>query len=130
MIDEMLNDLVLECVLNVLCVVIWCCWIEFVLIWIWFCFKLWYVLDVWIDLWFGGEFFIVMNGFVGEWFENLGVFLDIVLGEWLIFIDVFVFGWCLNGKFFMIVSIVLLDIDDGCIDYVVCVMYWNVEIKV
>lgn len=129
MTDETPNDLVLERVLNAPRAAIWRCWTEPALIRTWFCPKPWHVSDARIDLRPGGEFFTVMNGPAGERFENLGVFLDIVPGERLIFTDAFVPGWRPNGKPFMTASIVLSDTDDGRTDYVARAMHWNAETK-
>ncbi|SMO76071.1 SRPBCC family protein [Paracoccus laeviglucosivorans] len=129
MTDETPNDLVLERVLNAPRAAIWRCWTEPALLEQWFCPKPWSVSDARIDLRPGGEFFTVMNGPGGERFENIGVFLDIVPGEKLVFTDAFVPGWRPNGKPFMAASVILSDTDDGRTDYVARAMHWNAETK-
>lgn len=129
MTDETPNDLVLDRVLNAPRAAIWRCWTDPALLEQWFCPKPWYVSDVRIDLRPGGEFFTTMNGPQGERFDNIGVFLEIIPGERLIFTDAFVPGWRPNGKPFMAASVTLSDTDDGKTRYEARAMHWNPETR-
>lgn len=123
------NDLVLERILNAPRAAIWRCWTEPALMQKWFCPEPWHVSDARIDLRAGGEFFTVMNGPNGERMENLGVFLEVIQGQRLVFTDAFVPGWRPAGKPFMAARVELADTEDGRTKYEARAMHWNAETK-
>lgn len=125
----MTHDLTLARVLNAPRAAIWRCWTEPDLLKQWFCPKPWRVSDARIDLQVGGEFFTVMNGTAGERMENLGVFLEVIPGERLIFTDAFEPGWRPAGQPFMAASVTLSDTDGGATQYEARAMHWTAEAK-
>lgn len=129
MTKDISNDLVLTRVLDAPRAAIWRCWTEAALLEQWFCPKPWQVSEARIDLTPGGAFCTVMNGPAGERFQNLGVFLQIVPGEKLVFTDAFAPGWRPNGKPFMAASVTFADSGDGRTDYTARAMHWNAETR-
>ena len=123
------NDLVLERVLNAPRAAIWRCWTQAELLKQWFCPKPWFVSEVRLDLRPGGEFMSVMNGPNGERMENMGIFLEILPGERLVFTDAFVPGWRPAGAPFMAARITLADAGEGRTAYEARAMHWNAETR-
>lgn len=106
---------------------LWRCWVEPELLKQWFCPKPWYVSEVRIDLRPGGEFYTLMNGPEGEPFGNVGVFLDIVPKERLVFTDALQPGWRPSGRAFMVAEIVFEDAGEGKTSYTARAMHWSRE---
>ncbi|MDT1060617.1 SRPBCC family protein [Paracoccus sp. CPCC 101403] len=127
--NESENDLVLKRLLAAPRAAIWRCWTEPDLLVQWFCPKPWNVSEARIELRPGGQFSTVMNGPEGERFDNIGVFLEILPGERLIFTDAFEPGWRPAGKPFMAASVTLSDAEGGGTDYEARAMHWNAETK-
>lgn len=123
------NDLVLERVLEAPRQAVWRCWTEPALLQQWFCPKPWYVSEARLDLRPGGEFFTVMNGPRGERMENIGVFLELVDGERLVFTDAFAPGWRPAGRPFMAAHVSFADADGGRTRYVARAMHWSPEVR-
>ncbi|MTH76691.1 SRPBCC family protein [Paracoccus aestuariivivens] len=123
------NDLILKRILDAPRAAIWRCWTEPELLRQWFCPKPWYVSDSRMELWPGGEVMTVMNGPDGERVENLGVMLEVVPGERLIFTDAFEPGWRPAGRPFMAASVTLADAGDGQTHYEARAMHWTPEVK-
>lgn len=123
------NDLVLERVLNASRSALWRCWTEPDLLKQWFCPKPWRVSDVRMDLHPGGEFFTVMNGPAEERVENMGVFVEVIPEERLIFTDAFEPGWRPAGRPFMAASVSFADADGGGTQYLARAMHWTPEAR-
>lgn len=126
---DMTNDLLLERVLNAPRAAIWRCWTEPDLLKQWFCPKPWTVSEATMVLQPGGEFMTVMHGPEGERVENMGVFLEVLPGERLIFTDAFAPGWRPSGLPFIAASVTLSDEDGGGTRYEARAMHWTPDAR-
>lgn len=123
------TDLVLQRTLDAPCDKLWRCWTEPELLNQWFCPKPWYVSESRLDIRPGGEFFTVMNGPNGERFDNLGVYLEIVPQERIVFTDAFFPDWRPSGRPFMAADIRFEDAGNGRTEYKATAMHWSEDAK-
>jgi uncharacterized protein YndB with AHSA1/START domain len=121
------HDLVLERTLQAPRMAIWRCWTEPALIEQWFCPKPWVATDVKADVRAGGASSMVMRGPNGEAFPNNGLYLEVGLGQRLVFTDAFTSAWQPSGKAFMVGEITLADAPGGGTHYKAVVRHWNAE---
>lgn len=119
------HELVLERTLKAPRGTVWRCWTEPVLMPLWYCPKPWYVSDVSLDLRAGGVCSMTMNGPSGETFPNLGIYLEVVPGERLVFTDAFTSAWMPSGKAFMVGVISMQDAPGGGTHYKAVARHWN-----
>ncbi|MFC3167704.1 SRPBCC family protein [Paracoccus fontiphilus] len=123
------NELVLDRVLDAPRAALWRCWTEPALLERWFCPKPWYVTHAVLDLRPGGAFSTTMHGPDGEEFPNTGVFLEVVLGERLVFTDAFAPGWSPSGKPFMTAHVSFEDAGASRTRYVARALHWTPEAR-
>jgi len=103
---------------------LWRCWTEPALLEKWFCPPPWRVSKAEIELRPGGRFFTVMNGPNGEIVDNVGVYLEVVPRERLVFTDAFAQAWEPSQKPFMTATITLEDAPGGT-RYVARAAHWS-----
>lgn len=72
---------------------VWRCWTEPALLQQWFCPRPWSVSECRIDLRPGGRFDTVFLGPEGERHDNVGIWLDVVAPERLVFTSALTEGW-------------------------------------
>lgn len=89
---------------------VWQCWTNPELLKQWFCPKPWYVQKAEMNVRPGGRFNTVMAGPEGEQFENVGMFLEVVDGERLMFTDSFSEGYVPRETSFMTGYVQLDDV--------------------
>jgi uncharacterized protein YndB with AHSA1/START domain len=93
----------------------------------WFCPKPWYVSDVKLDLRAGGTSEMMFHGPNGESFPNVGVYLELIPNEKIVFTDAFHGGWMPNADaMFMFVGIVEFEaLPNGGTRYTARVRHWT-----
>jgi uncharacterized protein YndB with AHSA1/START domain len=79
-----------------------------------------------MDLWVGGQFRTLMRAPDGTEYPTMGVFLEIVAPERLVFTDAFIPGWIPSGKPFMSAEVTLED-HNGQTLYTARAMHWSEE---
>ncbi|SCX72159.1 Uncharacterized conserved protein YndB, AHSA1/START domain [Pseudomonas sp. NFACC32-1] len=79
-----------------------------------------------MDLWVGGQFRTLMRAPDGSEYPTMGVFLEIVAPQRLVFTDAFLPGWLPSGKAFMTAE-VMLDEEGGKTRYTARALHWNEE---
>jgi uncharacterized protein YndB with AHSA1/START domain len=79
-----------------------------------------------MDLWVGGQFRTLMRAPDGSEYPTMGVFLEIVAPERLVFTDAFVPGWIPSGKPFMAAEVTLEE-RGGKTLYTARAMHWSKE---
>ncbi len=121
------HDLVLERTLQAPRMAVWRCWTEPALMEQWFCPKPWRVTDVKTDLRPGGESCMTMRGPNGEAIPNNGVYLQVHVGQRLVFTDAFTSAWQPSGKAFMVGEITLADAPGGGTLYTAVARHWNAQ---
>jgi uncharacterized protein YndB with AHSA1/START domain len=79
-----------------------------------------------MDLWVGGKFRTLMRAPDGSEYPTMGVFLEIIAPQRLVFTDAFVPGWIPSGKAFMTAEVVLDEVD-GKTRYTARALHWSEE---
>lgn len=79
-----------------------------------------------MDLWVGGQFRTLMRAPDGSEYPTMGVFLEIVAPQRLVFTDAFLPGWLPSGKAFMTAEVVLDD-EGGKTRYTARAFHWSEE---
>ncbi|MGE8151307.1 SRPBCC family protein [Pseudomonas vancouverensis] len=79
-----------------------------------------------MDLWVGGQFRTLMRAPDGAEYPTMGVFLEIVAPERLVFTDAFVPGWIPSGKPFMTAEVTFEE-QNGKTLYTARAMHWSEE---
>lgn len=79
-----------------------------------------------MDLWVGGQFRTLMRAPDGAEYPTMGVFLEIVAPERLVFTDAFVPGWIPSGKPFMTAEVTFEE-QHGKTLYTARAMHWSEE---
>ncbi len=82
-----------------------------------------------IDMRPGGAFNTTMHAPTGEVYENLGVFLDVVPNQRLIFTDAFRAGWVPGDRPFMTGYVTFEDAGNGATKYIARALHWTAEDK-
>lgn len=121
------HDLVLELTLDAPREKIWRCWTEAALLEQWFTPKPFTTIVESIDLRAGGSSVFIMRGPNGEETRNLGVYLEVVPNERLVFSDAYTEAWKPSAKPFMTGEIVLKDAGGGKTNYTATARHWNAE---
>jgi len=85
--------------------------------------------DAVIDLRPGGAFNTIMHAPTGEIYENLGVFLDVVPNQRIVFTDAFTEGWAPAERPFMTGYITFEDAGNGATKYTARALHWNADDK-
>lgn len=93
----------------------------------WFCPKPWFVSDVKIDLRIGGTSEMIFNGPNGEKFPNVGVYLEIVPNEKIVFTDAFLGGWEPNPDMMFVGIVTFEPLPDGGTRYTARARHWTRE---
>ena len=70
-----------------------------------------------------------MNGPDGKRIDNIGVYLDVVENERLVFTDAFTPGWRPAGRPFMVAEVLFENAGDGKTRYTARTMHWNEETR-
>ncbi len=107
--------------------VVWRCWTEPELLKQWYCPKPWCVSHVEQDIRPGGASLVVMNGPNGEVNRLPGQFLEVRIGEKLVFTDAFDGDWRPAGKPFMVGFVELTDAGEGMTNMVWGARHWSEE---
>ena len=79
-----------------------------------------------MDLWVGGKFRTLMRAPDGSEYPTMGVFLEIIAPQRLVFTDAFVPGWIPSDKAFMTAEVVLDEVD-GKTRYTARALHWSEE---
>lgn len=103
------------------------CWTEGPLLMQWFTPAPWKTVEVELDVRPGGSTRIVMQNPDGETFPNLGIYLDVVPNERLVFTDAFTSAWEPSAKPFIVGDIRLEDAGNNQTRYTAIVRHWSVE---
>jgi uncharacterized protein YndB with AHSA1/START domain len=107
---------------------IWRAWTEPELLKRWFTPRPWTTPVVELDVRPGGSSRIVMRGPDGEEHDNLGVYLEVVKDQRLVFTDAFTGAWIPSAKPFMTGVVTLAD-EAGGTRYTAMARHWNAEDK-
>lgn len=121
------HDLALKLVLDAPREKIWRCWTEAELLEQWFTPKPFTTEVESIDLRPGGASVIIMRGPNGEEIRNVGVYLEIVPNQKLVFTDAYTEAWLPSDKAFMTGEIVLKDAGGGKTHYRATARHWSAE---
>ncbi|HEX5378166.1 MAG TPA: SRPBCC family protein [Phenylobacterium sp.] len=78
-----------------------------------------------MDLRPGGVFSTLMRSAEGVEFDNVGVFLEIIPGEKIVFTDAFRPGWIPAEKPFMTAIVTFRDAEPGKTRYVARALHWS-----
>jgi uncharacterized protein YndB with AHSA1/START domain len=100
-------------------------WTEPALLLQWFTPAPWKTIRAEIDVRAGGNSMIVMQSPEGQEFPNLGVYLEVVKNEKLVFTDAFVRAWEPSEKPFMTGIITFEDAGGGKTKYTARVRHWT-----
>ena len=103
------RELVLDRFIDLPRALIWRCWTEPDLMKQWYCPAPWSIRKPDIDLRPGGRSNIIMVDPDGKEHPNLGIYLEVVEGEKLVFTDAFTEGWLPSPSPFMVATITLSD---------------------
>lgn len=102
------------------------CWTDAELLKKWFAPSPWTTPEAKLDVRAGGANRIVMRSPEGEDYPNLGVYLEVVPNEKLVFTDAFTDAWAPSDKPFMVVTITFEDVGAKT-RYTARVRHWSVE---
>ena len=103
------------------------CWTEGPLLLRWFTPAPWKTIEADVDVRPGGSCRIVMQSPEGETYPNLGIYLEVVPNERLVFTDAFTSAWEPSAKPFMTGDIRLEDAGDGRTKYTAIIRHWSAE---
>ena len=119
------RDLVLNRFVHVSPAALYRCWTEPDLLRRWFAPEPWTVPVAELDVRVGGATRVVMRAPDGTEYVNLGVYLDLVPGERIVFTDAFVDAWMPSPKPFMTVVLTFAAHETGWTRYTVRVRHWT-----
>lgn len=103
------------------------CWTEPALLDEWFCPKPYRTRNTVLEPRVGGRFETEIYGPEGDSFPNVGVFLDVVPNERLVWSDAFKGDWEPNPKLFFLGVVTLEDLGDGRTRYTAKARHWTGE---
>ncbi len=103
---------------------VWRCWTEPELLKRWFAPAPWTTPEAAMDLRPGGASRIVMRSPEGQEFPNLGVYLEVVPGERLVFTDAYTRAWEPSERPFFTGILTLAD-EDGGTRYIARARHWT-----
>jgi uncharacterized protein YndB with AHSA1/START domain len=102
------------------------CWTEPALIVQWFTPPPWKTVEAVVDLRAGGTSTITMQGPDGTRMPNVGVYLEVVRNERLVFTDAYTSGWVPSGKPFF-TGILTFEDEAGGTRYTARARHWSAE---
>ncbi len=103
------------------------CWTEADLLKQWFAPLPWTTSAAELDVRAGGTSSVTMLSPEGEDYPNVGVYLEVVPNERIVFTDAFTSAWVPSAKPFMVVTIQLDDLGGGKTRYTATVLHWTAE---
>jgi len=103
------------------------CWTEADLLKQWFAPLPWTTSAAELDVRAGGTSSVTMLSPKGEDYPNVGVYLEVVPNERIVFTDAFTSAWVPSAKPFMVVTIQLDDLGGGKTRYTATVLHWTAE---
>lgn len=103
------------------------CWTEANLLKQWFAPLPWTTSAAEIDVRVGGTSSVTMRSPESEDYPNVGVYLEVVPNERIVFTDAFTSAWVPSAKPFMVVTIQLDDLGSGKTRYTATVLHWTAE---
>jgi len=106
---------------------LWRCWAEADLLKQWFCPRPWRVSEAEIDVRPGGTMRTAMRGPDGEGFDHVGVYLEVVPGEKIVFTDAYTAAWQPSAKPFFTAVVTFADTKDGKTLYRAEALHWSEE---
>jgi uncharacterized glyoxalase superfamily protein PhnB/uncharacterized protein YndB with AHSA1/START domain len=112
-------------ILNAPRAALWRCWTEPELVTQWFTPKPWETTSAKLDVRTGGSSIVTMRSPNGEEMTHPGVYLEVVLGEKLVFTDAFVRAWDPSTKPFMVASVTFEDAGQGKTKYTARALHWT-----
>ncbi|HNV59209.1 MAG TPA: SRPBCC family protein [Rhodoferax sp.] len=121
-----LHELVLTRLINVPRAKLFRCWTEPALITQWFTPPPWKTIAAEIDVRAGGSSCITMQGPDGTKVPNLGVYLEVVKNERLVFTDAYTSAWVPSGKPFF-TGILTFEDEGGQTRYIARARHWTAE---
>jgi uncharacterized protein YndB with AHSA1/START domain len=102
------------------------CWTQPELMKQWFAPLPWTLSDVEVDLRAGGSSKVVMRSPEGQEFPNLGVYLEVVPNEKIVFTDAYTEAWMPSEKPFF-TGIITFEDEGGKTRYTAVARHWTVE---
>ena len=93
----------------------------------WFCPKPWFVSECEIDLRVGGTLHTVFCGPDGEKFPNIGIYLEIVPNQKIVFTDAYKADWEPNPEFFFTAIVTFEGLPNGHTRYTARARHWTRE---
>jgi uncharacterized protein YndB with AHSA1/START domain len=102
------------------------CWTQPELMKQWFAPLPWTLSDVEVDLRAGGSSKVVMRSPEGQEFPNLGVYLEVVENEKIVFTDAYTEAWMPSEKPFF-TGIITFEDEGGKTRYTAVARHWTVE---
>lgn len=93
----------------------------------WFVPKPWSIAKIDIDLRPGGSSCVVMRSPEGQEFPNLGVYLEVVPNERLVFTDAYTSAWVPSEHPFMTAIVTFEDLGNGNTRYTARALHWTEE---
>jgi uncharacterized protein YndB with AHSA1/START domain len=103
------------------------CWTEAELVKQWFAPLPWTTSAAELDVRAGGTSSVIMRSPEGEDYPNVGVYLEVVPNERIVFTDAFTCAWVPSAKPFMVGTIQLDDLGNGKTRYTATVLHWTAE---
>ncbi|CAN7359156.1 SRPBCC family protein [Rhizobium rhizogenes] len=103
------------------------CWTDAELVKQWFSPLPWTTSAAELDVRAGGTSSVTMRSPEGEDHPNVGVYLEVVPNERIVFTDAFTSAWVPSAKPFMVVIIQLEDLGGGKTRYTATVLHWTAE---
>jgi uncharacterized protein YndB with AHSA1/START domain len=120
------NDLVLTRLIDAPREKLFKCWTQPELMKQWFAPLPWTLSDVEVDLRAGGSSKVVMRSPEGQEFPNLGVYLEVVENEKIVFTDAYTEAWVPSEKPFF-TGIITFEDEGGKTRYTAVARHWTVE---
>lgn len=121
-----IHELVVNRLINVPRAKLFRCWTEPALITQWFTPPPWKTIAADIDVRAGGSSCITMQGPDGTKVPNLGVYLEVVKNERLVFTDAYTSAWVPSGKPFF-TGILTFEDEGGQTRYIARARHWTAE---
>jgi uncharacterized protein YndB with AHSA1/START domain len=119
------RELTLECVIDASPEKLYRAWTEPELLKKWYCPRPWTVSSAQLDVRPGGTNLVIMRSPEGQECPNLGVYLEVVKNERLVFTDAFVQPWVPSEKAFFVVTITF-EAHGSKTKYSARVQHWSV----
>lgn len=120
------NDLVLTRLIDAPREKLFKCWTTPELMKQWFVPRPWTLTDVEVDLRPGGSSKVVMRSPEGQEFPNLGVYLEVVPNEKIVFTDAYTEAWVPSEKPFF-TGIITFEDEGGKTRYTAVARHWTAE---